>query len=177
LDPYYAKLAPLLGHIVIEHGNLECDAGRMLARLNGQGDDASAARYAAKKSFNEKIIQARKLVDQKVTDPQLKADFCIVLDEMDRLNKARNQYIHSEYVSEVDKDEQVIGSCYRQIKQMGDVIDMNDPDGESTIHRVEEREVRMLIGDMIALGRRIRLVSEKHFDFLPYTPPPVGPGT
>src|ERR1700722_10735879 len=96
LDPYYANLAPLLGHIIIEHGNLEGDAGRMLARLNGKGDDVSAAQYAAKKSFNEKIVQARKLVDQKVSDPLLKAEFYQVLDEMDRLNKARNRYIHSE---------------------------------------------------------------------------------
>jgi hypothetical protein len=171
LDPYYAKLAPLLGHIIIEHGNLEGEAGRMLARLNGKGDDVSAAQYAAKKTFNEKITQARKLVDQKVTDPQLKDDFCCVLNEMDRLNKARNQHIHSEYLPDLDPADVIVGAFYRQIKQMGDLIDINDPNSEIAIHRVDEREVRKLIEDMIALGLRIRTVSKAHFDSLPYTPP------
>jgi hypothetical protein len=75
LDPFYDRFAPLLGHIIIEHGNLEGDAGRMLARLNGKGDDVSAGEYAAKNTFNEKIEKARKFVDQKITDVQLKMEF------------------------------------------------------------------------------------------------------
>src|ERR1700688_1570507 len=114
LDPYYAKLAPLLGHIVIEHGNLEGDAGKMLARLNGNGDDVSAAQYAAKNTFNEKITKARKLVSQKVTDPQLKSDFESVLDEMDRLNKAR-QSVRPEYLSELENA--VVGRAFHGVQR------------------------------------------------------------
>jgi hypothetical protein len=171
LDPYYAKLAPLLGHIIIEHGNLEGDAGRMLARLNGKGDDLSAAIYAAKRTFNEKITLARKLVEQQINERELKAEFCSVLDEMDRLNKIRNKYIHSEYLPEIDKDDNIVGAHYRQIKQMGDVIDINDPSSEIAVHRVDEREVRKVIEDMIALALRMRTVSEAYFDSLPYAPP------
>jgi hypothetical protein len=171
MDPYYEKLAPFIGHIVIEHGNLEGDAGRMLARLTGKGDDVSAAQFAAKNTFNEKLVKARKLVDANVSDPALKAKFYGVLDEMDRLNKLRNRYIHSEYLPELDKDEKIVGAYHRQIKQMGDVVDINDPNSEIKVYRVNDAEMRKLISDMGTLGVNIRAVSEEYFDSLPYTPP------
>jgi hypothetical protein len=99
-DPFYERFAPLLGHIVIEHGNLEGDAGRMLARLNGKGDDVSAGEYAAKNTFNEKITIARNLIAQNITDAELKAELSAIILEMTRLNRARNMYIHSEYLSD-----------------------------------------------------------------------------
>ena len=145
----------------------------MLARLNGKGDDVSAARYAASASFSEKIAQARKLVDALVTDLHLKNDFDSVLDEMHRLNKARNRYIHSEYLPEEDHNGRVVGAFYRQIKQMGDVINIDDPNSDIMVHTVDEKEVKTLIEDMISLGLRIRDLSEAYFDSLPYTP--LGP--
>jgi hypothetical protein len=54
---------------------------------------------------------------------------------------------------------------------MGDILDINDPNSEVTVHRVEVRGVRKLIEDMIALGRRIRAIPEAYFDSLPYTQP------
>lgn len=167
MDPYYARLAPLVGHIVIEFGNLEGDAGRMLARLNEKWDDVSAAQHAAKDNFFEKIAKARKLVDQKIQDATLKAKFYHVLDEMERLNKLRNRYIHSEYLPELDNHDKIIGAYYRQIKQMGDVLDVNDPNSKIAVHKVDEREIRQLISDMSLLGLQIRATSEEYFDTLP----------
>lgn len=176
MDSYFEKLAPFLGHIVLEQGSLEGDAGRMLARLNGKGDDVSAAQYAARKMFKDKIVQARKLVDEKAMELELKADFLRVLDEMDRVNKERNKYIHSEYFPEVDQNDEVAGAYYREIKQMGDIIDIDDPNSEIAVHPVCESDIHKLIEDMIALGLRIRAVSEAYFDTLPLSsplPPPL----
>jgi hypothetical protein len=54
---------------------------------------------------------------------------------------------------------------------MGALVDINDPNSKIPVHPVNEGEVRKLIDDMIALGLRIRTVSEAHFDSLPYTLP------
>jgi hypothetical protein len=172
LDPYYRKLVPLLGHIIVEHGNLEGDAGKMLARLNGHGDDVSAASYAAKHSFNEKIKAIEKLVASNVTDTDLASQFGTVLDEMTRVNRARNIYIHSEYLAEVNHLEEVSGFHYRQIKQMGDVLDSTDPNSQIAVHRVDIRELNKLVEDMIALGVDMRAVAEKYFDGILFNPPP-----
>ena len=171
MDSLYEQLAPLIGHVVIEHGNLEGDAGKMLARLNGKGDDLSAAQYAAKCPYSDKIKKATKLVAEKITDSDLRTEFENVLAEMDRLRKERNNYIHSEYMPELDQHDNILGAYYRQIEQMGDVVDITDPNSKIAVHRFEMAEIEQIIEDMIVLGLRIRAVSEKYFDTLPYEPP------
>jgi hypothetical protein len=172
LDPYYEALAPLIGHIVIEHGNLEGAAGRMLARLNGKGDEHSAGVYAAKKSFNEKIAEIRKLVQTNVKEQDLIDEFAAILVEMERVNRARNLYIHSEYMAEVDADNNYLLTRHRQIKQMGDLIDLNDPDSMLAIHVADPATLEKLVEDMISLEHDIRVLSEKYFDAQPYVPIP-----
>ena len=54
---------------------------------------------------------------------------------------------------------------------MGDVVDINDPNSEIAVYHIDKWEVGKLIEDTIALGLRIRTVSEVHFDSLPYTLP------
>jgi hypothetical protein len=90
---------------------------------------------------------------------------------MTRLNRFRNTYIHSEYLPELDANNKVTGTFYRQIKQMGDVLDINDPNGQIAVYRVDVSAVRKIIEDMIALGLRIRVTSEKYFNTLPYSAP------
>jgi hypothetical protein len=126
-DVLYDELAPLLGHVLLEHGNLEGDAGRMLARLNGKLDEHSAAVYGSKNTFSEKIAKINAAAKTNVTDPAVLAEIKALTVEMTRINKLRNKYIHSEYFPEVDSGEQVSRFLHRQIEQMGDVIDPSDP--------------------------------------------------
>jgi hypothetical protein len=173
-DPLYDQLAPLLGHILLEHGNLEGDAGRMLARLDGKMDDHSAAVYASKNTFNEKIGKIGKAAKLKVRDPVIIAEIEGLIVEMARINKLRNKFIHSEYFPELNAQEEVTGFFHRQIKQMGDLIDTDDPNSESPIYHVDLRELEQLIEDMIALELNIRAAAEKYADSLPsYRLPPM----
>jgi hypothetical protein len=165
-----------LGHIVIEHGNLVGDLGRLLARLNGKGDDVSAAQYAARNTFYENITAARALLTAKSIAPLYYAEFNDVLNEMERLNRARNQFIHSEYLTEVDQTDCVVCYYYRQIKHMGDLVDPKNDSSEVPLLRVSEKELRDLVSDMIALGRKTCVISEKYFDSLEHFPLVPCPG-
>lgn len=172
-DKHFDRLAPLLGHILVEHGNLEGDAGRMLARLDGKMDEHSDALYASKKSFNDKIDKIRKGANSKVTDPVMLAEIIQLTDKMDDVNKRRNKFIHSEYFAETDDRGHVFGFLHREIKQMGDLIDTTDPKSGSTIYSVNLSELEKLIEDMIALGLDLRAAAETYGDTLPYTLPPL----
>jgi hypothetical protein len=155
-------VAQPLGHLLIEFNALELDLGRLIARLLDQNEDVIIAIIGAQLMFSAKLKLARALVEAKV-EVSKRQNYLDTLKTAEKCNRARNGYIHSEYVPYVDDRDEII-EVLRIPHRTRPRLYGDETEIEKFTPDLIPIDLVVLIEEIQAVGLEIRTLAERYWD-------------